>query len=403
MDIQTRSIDLCLDEDSQGYFPDQYHSETMLNYWLNIFSGKTWEEFVSHGSDISGFPPTIKGLSKRVKVGDRFICYVTQISRVIGVLEILSEVYEDDQEIIWTGEKTFPIRFNVKSIVTLNFDESIPMILFREKLKMFENVGGNWSGLVRNSLRQIPKDDGDTILSELTQQKKNPIIRGFDKKKLFGNTNVSTMVTQKGTVVTIPLEESVSSSSSVDPLVSTHETNEHTEIQYLLLRLGSEMGYSVWVARNDKNKEFQGKKFVDIPGLLSELPTLNMDKNTKTIIENIDVLWFKKSQPVSGFEVESTTSVYSGLLRLSDLIRTVPHINTELFIVYPDVRRDKVVREVNRPTFKEGVSPTLSERVRMISFSDLRDKMKKGEEVGLRYLPTHWIEEELSESTEIEE
>lgn len=378
-----------------------------MNYWLNLFTGKTWEEFVSHGSDVTGFPPTIKTHSNKVKVGDRFICYVTQISRVIGVLEVMSETYEDNDEIIWKGDKTFPVRFKVKPIVTLSFEESVPMVMFREKLKMFENVGDNWSGLVRNSLRKIPKEDGDTILEELTRQKQNPVLREFDEKKLFRTTNVSTLVTDKGTVVTIPEEETVSpeheSSTVVYPSPSTSESNEHTEIQYLLLKLGSEMGFNVWVARNDKSKDFQGKKFIDIPGMMSELPTIGLDKNTKTIIENIDVLWFKKSNPVSGFEVESTTAVYSGLLRLSDLIRTVPHINTDLYIVYPDERRDKVVREVNRPTFKEGVSPTLSERVRMISFSDLREKMKKGEQIGLRYLPPSWVVEELSESSEIDD
>jgi hypothetical protein len=29
----------------------------------------------------------------------------------------------------------------------------------------------------------------------------------------------------------------------------------HTEMQWLLLKLGSDMGLDVWVARNDKNKK----------------------------------------------------------------------------------------------------------------------------------------------------
>lgn len=381
-------------------------SGTSVNYWLNLFTGKTWEEFVSHGSDVTGFPSSMKNLSTKVKVGDRFVCHVTQISRVISVLEVLSETFEDNQEIIWKGDRTFPIRFRVRPIVSLTFEESIPMVLFREKLKMFEGVTDQWSGLVRNSLRRIPREDGDVILEELQRQKLNPVVREFDPKKLFRDTSISTLVTEKGTIVTIPDDEKGTEETTpqieVTSSVQQTESNDHTDIQYLLLRLGSEMGFNVWVARNDRNKEVNGKKLSDIPGLMSELPTISLDKNTKTIIENIDVLWFKKSQPVSGFEIESTTSVYSGLLRLSDLIRTVPHINTDLYIVYPDERRDKVLREVNRPTFKEGVSPTLSERVRMISFSDLRDGMKKGEGIGLRYLPPQWVSEELSESCEIE-
>jgi hypothetical protein len=39
----------------------------------------------------------------------------------------------------------------------------------------------------------------------------------------------------------------------------------------------------------------------------------------------------------------------------------------------------------------------------MISFSDLREKMKKGEQIGLRYLPPEWVSEELSESCELDD
>jgi hypothetical protein len=39
----------------------------------------------------------------------------------------------------------------------------------------------------------------------------------------------------------------------------------------------------------------------------------------------------------------------------------------------------------------------------MISFTDLGEKMTKGEGIGLRYLPPEWVSEEHSESCEIEE
>ena len=74
-----------------------------MNYWLNLFSGKTWEEFLENGGGVSGFPLSMKNGSKKVNTGDRMICYVTKISRFIGVLEVLSESYEDHDQIIWKG------------------------------------------------------------------------------------------------------------------------------------------------------------------------------------------------------------------------------------------------------------------------------------------------------------
>ena len=51
------------------------------------------------------------------------------------------------------------------------------------------------------------------------------------------------------------------------------------------------------------------------------------------------------------FEVESTTSIYSGLLRMSDLLFRQPNISVPLFLVAPEERRLKVMQQVNRPTF----------------------------------------------------
>src|SRR5947209_4825084 len=37
-----------------------------------------------------------------------------------------------------------------------------------------------------------------------------------------------------------------------------HDARAHTEIQWLLLKLGNDMGLDVWVARNDRSKRFEG-------------------------------------------------------------------------------------------------------------------------------------------------
>jgi hypothetical protein len=84
--------------------------------------------------------------------------------------------------------------------------------------------------------------------------------------------------------------------------------------------------------------------------LLDELP-LNYISKTLETIERIDVIWIKGLSIARAFEVEHTTAVYSGLLRLADLLAIQPDINIRLHIVAPDAKHDKVMREIKRPIF----------------------------------------------------
>jgi hypothetical protein len=121
---------------------------------------------------------------------------------------------------------------------------------------------------------------------------------------------------------------------------------------------------------------------------------------TSRTVELIDVLWLQGNAIVAAFEIESTTSIYSGLLRMSDLITMQPNLKVPLYIVAPDERRDKVMTEVNRATFSR-LSPPLSEICRYISFSSLRERIEEAS-AYLRFLKAEFLEE-LSESCELEE
>ena len=103
----------------------------------------------------------------------------------------------------------------------------------------------------------------------------------------------------------------------------------------LLLKLGSDMGLDVWVAKNDKNKIFNGQAFTSIPKVKSSLP-LQFDEATTKTIELIDVLWLKGNSIQAAFEIESTTSIFSGLLRMSDLITMQPNFEHPAFHSCPE-------------------------------------------------------------------
>jgi hypothetical protein len=144
------------------------------------------------------------------------------------------------------------------------------------------------------------------------------------------------------------------------------------------------------VARNDVSRIYEGKKLSEHFPLKTSLP-LQFDPTTLKTIELIDVLWLTNNAIVAAFEVESTTSIYSGLLRMSDLLTMQPNLDINLYIVAPDERRDKVMQEINRPTFARLRKP-LPDLCRYISFPILKAEMKQAEKF-LQHLKIGFLEE----------
>src|SRR5438477_10949490 len=110
------------------------------------------------------------------------------------------------------------------------------------------------------------------------------------------------------------------------------------------------MGFDFWVARNYRSKVCDGDILGNLQGMVAVLPT-QFNEATQRTIELIDVLWLKGNTIIAAFEVESTTSVYSGILRMSDLLALQPNLITDLYLVAPDERVEKVRQEILRPTF----------------------------------------------------
>ena len=126
------------------------------------------------------------------------------------------------------------------------------------------------------------------------------------------------------------------------------ETRESIRVQALLAAIGARMGLKIW-PKNDRAAvlgEWKGEH----DAVLDRLP-LNYDDVTLKTVERIDVLWLKGRSIRRAFEVEHTTSIYSGLLRMADLLALQPNMDIRLHIVAPDERRDKVFAEIRRPVF----------------------------------------------------
>ncbi|MCZ2075838.1 MAG: hypothetical protein LC130_12670 [Bryobacterales bacterium] len=150
-------------------------------------------------------------------------------------------------------------------------------------------------------------------------------------------------------------------------LAGVRQDEAHTHIQLLLTKLGRALGYDVLVAANDRGKSFQDEKFSF--HCLCGLPDLGISPDVAGTIDLIDVLWFEKgsSRVVCGFEVEKSTSIYSGLLRLADLALALPDHAIKIFLVAPDEREKEVLAQLRRPSVLAANGGAAS----YILFSDL--------------------------------
>jgi type II restriction enzyme len=134
--------------------------------------------------------------------------------------------------------------------------------------------------------------------------------------------------------------------------VSDAEELTHTGMQGWLRDLGRALGFTVWIASNDRGRAYEGGRLGD--GCLSELPSPYCDGPGADAIHLIDVLWLDQGKTtVAAFEIEHTTSIYSGIVRLLDLaLGAGAGIAHDLFLVAPDARESDVRAQLARPAFQ---------------------------------------------------
>ena len=349
-----------------------------MTFWLDLFTGKTWDEFLAAGSHVSGFRSRQEGVARRIKQGDVLLAYLTGVKLWVGALEIVG--VSTDARKIWADDD-FPIRFDVKPLVILKPEHGVPLAKLQGRVAFFQSDSdrGGYQGFFRASPRLFArKEDGDYVMQLLREAETNPVSRVVDRRLL--NRKPGYLLKRKvggkaiEVEVTVPDREPDQEIGSKGPILElTHSETKHTEIQAELLRLGAELGLDVWVARNDRGRMWRGSSLGTMPRVLDALPTQFNEITTRTI-ELIDVLWLRGNSIEAAFEVESTTSVYSGLLRMSDLLALQPNIDIDLYLLAPDERRAKVQQEMLRPTFQLRDKP-LSKICGFISFSNLEEKV----------------------------
>ena len=366
---------------------------TTRTYWLDLFTGTTWQEFLKAGGTVSGFRESRWNSVQQFLVGDYLLCYVTGISRFIAILEVVSGPFLDHKP-IW-GQESFPARVSVRVVEALTPETAVPIHNLRDTLSIFENLDNPnaWSGHVRGSPSRWSRADGEAVVRAITEAKRNPTVRPVDARRLYRRPRA--IATDDDEPITIPDTDE----AGVPATAMGADESAHTEIQWLLLKLGNDLGLGVWVAPNDRGRSYDGSRFTDLPRLKRTLP-LQFGEATNRTVERIDVLWLKETAIVAAFEIESTTSIYSGLLRMADLISMQPNLNIPLYIVAPDDRRNKVIEEVNRPTFSRLPQP-MKDVCRFVSFEGLRQQIQQIS-LWVRFMTPNLLDE-LSESCELDQ
>lgn len=345
-----------------------------MRYFIDLFSPRTALAFSKSDMMVSGFRISRKTYvqNQNIGAGDKFICYCTKIQRFIGVLEIVDGPFEDSTPLFYKEDDPFVLRFNVKPVVWLSLEKAIP-IHYKELwngisiTNTLPKDSTKWTYMVFSSPKLWPTEDCLFIEKLLLQQKKE--MKDFplsekDYKKIKASTRVR-ISNKKETVIEIPNEDN-------DKKVSNRES---IHIQALLAEIGEKLNYKIWIPRSDRSNVLckWSPKCEDV--LLDELP-LVFDGPTLKVIENIDVLWVKRHSIVRAFEVEGTTAIYSGILRMADLLSLQPMLDIKIHIVAAIERRDSVFEQINRPVFAFMEKGPLSDLCTYISYDSVKELIK---------------------------
>jgi hypothetical protein len=391
---------------------------------LDLFTPETWRAFISHGSTVSGFRQSQRQTALHIRAGDWFACYLVRLSRWVGMLEVVSSVYEDASPIFVPSEDPFIIRFKCRPMVALPVGAGIPINETWASLDMTRGIEPNsvaWAykvGVAR-SLKRLSDHDGAWLLERLREQERAPIDFGLSPTEERRLVKSRVVELPAGTaVVEVPddadeeaLEQQVADSVSYATaseaprhLVSEPRLAQVSEaqvdhrrslhVQAKLARLGLALGLRVWIPANDKAAVLQ---ILSLPPdcLLSTLP-LNADDKTVDTVRQIDVLWIRGRSIVRAFEVEETTAVYSGVLRMADLIALQPQFQIKLHIVAPEARREQVRRQILRPTFAFMEGGPLGKLCTYLPYSAIDDMVQ----LGNLHLMRHEIVDEYEEFME---
>lgn len=231
--------------------------------------------------------------------GDVLVCYVTRLSRWVGLLEVVEGPFEDSTPIFTEKDDPFVVRFKVKPLVWLPPEEGIPIhaeeVWSRLSFTREHSADSStWTGSVRTSLVKLDKEDAKLLEDLLRAQAEKPKSYPLDAADL--RALQPHRVRREGGTVTVSVPDDRAEEAVVPS--PQPEARESIKVQALLAQTGARMGFRIWVPAPDRAAVL--KESPDVaPALLETLP-LDYDTTTLRTIENIDVLWLKGQSETIG-------------------------------------------------------------------------------------------------------
>lgn len=207
----------------------------------------------------------------------------------------------------------------------------------------------------------------DLLKRQAKQQTVYPLSEKDTKKIKASKIRI---ISGKETIVSVPDDDAIEKKDQPQT-----EQKESIKVQAKLAKIGEIFGFKIWLPKADRSRvaEFWHPKENT---LLEELPII-FDETTLKTIKNIDVLWIQRRSIVRAFEVEGTTSIYSGILRMADLLSLQPMLDIKIHIVASEERRDAVLEQITRPVFAVMERGPLADICSYISYSSIDEILKE--------------------------
>jgi hypothetical protein len=344
-----------------------------MTHYVTLFSPETYRRFSESKRDRAAVTLRQRKAAERVLPGDVLVAYLTGLSRWVGLFEVTGSAYQDSTPLFVEGDDPFVIRFPIKPHVFVGPEGGIPIhqdFLWKKLsfTKGHELNSALWTASVRTSLTPLSPEDASLLDTSLRAQARSATsypLTARDARLIEEHR-----VRREGGEVMVSVPVDVDEPATQSPKL----VRDSIKVQALLGRIGATMSFKIWIPANDRAAVLREEPSI-APHVLERLP-LNYDSTTLKTIENIDVLWLKGRSMARAFEVEHTTAIYSGILRMADLLALQPNMDIRLHIVAPLERREKVFEEIKRPVFSLLQGKPLQERCTFLSYDSI-DELSK--------------------------
>jgi hypothetical protein len=321
------------------------------------------------------------------QIGDLLAIIVEK--QIAGLAEVKGTPFKSDK-IVWDNG-LFPFRISIK--FTYLFDKQHrPQILgnIRDALINAWTTRYGW-GILNQYL--LDETNAEIIVKEIIgrETQNSDILQNIDSLLADAKQNRVSKASKKSagkrgrpkkSELIIETTNQTETTIENEPL-SKQEESLHSKAQYILSRIGQITGCKNFIASNDRKRKFNNIELSTMT--VPMLPNLGLNKDATDRISRIDVIWLRQNAAMCAFEVETSTSIFSGLLRMSDLLSVIPNLNIKLYIVAQRERENKVLNELSRPTFRKI---GLNDYCEFISIEDLEALLAKIENLAGHIQPS---------------